>query len=111
MADLEDGAEDDVDRLATKKRSVETELARVERQIFDLECNYLRDTAKSGNVLVGWHGYRDMIGASSRGASARGGPSSSKGKEQSKKKQRTEPRAAERLFSLSSVTSPAATGR
>lgn len=36
---------------------LEEELARTERQIYELEEEYLQETVKDGNILRGWDGY------------------------------------------------------
>ena len=40
-----------------KKSNLEEELRRVERQIYELEGEYLQETVKDGNILRGWDGY------------------------------------------------------
>ena len=97
---VEEDAISDVNRLASKKASIEAEISRVERQIFDLEGTYLRDTASTGNVLVGWQGFKDRLEAQRKGKTGYEGS-----KHASSNKVKVA--ASDRLFSLSSVTSPA----
>ena len=73
-----------------KKLNLEEELAKCERQIYELEGEYLQETVKDGNVFRGWDGYLGL-GASS-GAIRR----------------INRFREADRLFSASSATSASA---
>lgn len=81
----------DKDALAAAlkaKASLEEELERIEKQIYDLEGNYLGATAQYGNVLRGWAGVGSLDKLPpADDASHAVAPT-------------------ERLFSLSSVTSP-----
>lgn len=73
--------------ILEKKQLLEEDLRRVEKQIYDLEGEYLQETVKDGNILRGWDGYLGK-GASS-GAIRR----------------INRFREADRMFSASSVTS------
>merc|ERR1712039_185571 len=44
-------------KLQERKATLEEELARTERQIYELEGEYLQETVKDGNILRGWDGY------------------------------------------------------
>mmetsp|Transcript_42496 Transcript_42496/g.93120 ORF Transcript_42496/g.93120 Transcript_42496/m.93120 type:complete len:116 (+) Transcript_42496:261-608(+) len=44
-------------KLQERKATLEEELARAERQIYELEGEYLQETVKDGNILRGWDGY------------------------------------------------------
>jgi len=70
-----------------KKGNLEEELRRVERQIYELEGEYLQETVKDGNILRGWEGY--MGQQASSGAIRR----------------INRFREADRMFSASSLTS------
>ena len=43
--------------ILEKKSLLEEELRRVERQIYELEGEYLQETVKDGNILRGWDSY------------------------------------------------------
>ena len=73
--------------ILEKKQLLEEDLRRVEKQIYELEGEYLQETVKDGNILRGWDGYLGK-GASS-GAIRR----------------INRFREADRMFSASSVTS------
>ena len=45
-------ASQEVAKLQERKASLEEELARTERQIYDLEGEYLQETVKDGNIHV-----------------------------------------------------------
>merc|ERR1712070_191426 len=47
----------DVSRLQEQRMKLEQELMRTERQIYELEGEYLQETLKDGNALRGWDGY------------------------------------------------------
>mmetsp|Transcript_35271 Transcript_35271/g.112265 ORF Transcript_35271/g.112265 Transcript_35271/m.112265 type:complete len:119 (+) Transcript_35271:3-359(+) len=47
----------DVAKLQERRAVLEEELARTERQIYELEGEYLQETVKDGNILRGWDGY------------------------------------------------------
>ena len=47
----------DLTKLTEKKQALEEELARTEKQIYDLEADFLQETLKEGNILRGWEGY------------------------------------------------------
>lgn len=68
-----------------KRKELRQELALLEKQIFDLETTYLDETREFGNIFTGWKAYL------------------SADKVKSKKQITLE----ERLFSLSSISSPA----
>mmetsp|Transcript_40685 Transcript_40685/g.101757 ORF Transcript_40685/g.101757 Transcript_40685/m.101757 type:complete len:148 (+) Transcript_40685:13-456(+) len=64
-------------------------LVKLEKEIFDLEGQYLEETANTGNILRGWEGYFQSI-SQQRGNQVR--PNKIKN--------------SDRIFSLSSVTAP-----
>uniref|UniRef100_A9T7H3 Chromatin modification-related protein MEAF6 n=1 Tax=Physcomitrium patens TaxID=3218 RepID=A9T7H3_PHYPA len=64
------------------------ELRTVEKQLYDLETTYLHDSSQCGNVLKGFEGFLSSI----------------KGSGNLKRPRKFQPE--DRLFSLSSVTSP-----
>ncbi|XP_024522816.1 chromatin modification-related protein eaf6-like [Selaginella moellendorffii] len=74
----------------SKREKLLEELRNVEKQVYDLETTYLHDSSQCGNVLKGFEGFL----SSAKGA----------GNMKRPRKFSTE----DRLFSLSSVTSPAA---
>merc|ERR1719316_2357663 len=43
--------------ILEKKQTLEEDLRAVEKQIYDLEGEYLQETVKDGNILRGWDGY------------------------------------------------------
>ncbi|KAK4531191.1 hypothetical protein CCYA_CCYA07G2048 [Cyanidiococcus yangmingshanensis] len=91
----------EIKTLERGKKELEEKLARIERQIYDMETSYLEDTWAQGNIARGWDntlrkGSRHLDGttAGSRGSSA----------------QMSRPRKMQdidRIFSRSSITSPA----
>ncbi|XP_071724683.1 uncharacterized protein [Rutidosis leptorrhynchoides] len=76
--------------LLQKRAKLQEELRSIERQVYDMETSYLQDPNQCGNVLKGFEGFL----------------SSSKNNAIWKRSRKFQ--AADRLFSLSSVTSPAA---
>ena len=70
---------------AKRRKELRNELSLIEKQIYDLETTYLEETKGFGNIFVGWNGYLSTE------------------KTKSKKNVSNE----ERLFSLSSLSSPA----
>ena len=77
-----------VSAILEKKQLLEEDLRRVEKQIYQLEGEYLQDTVKDGNIIRGWDSYLGNTSASS-GAIRR----------------INRFREADRMFSASSVTS------
>ncbi|XP_078440439.1 histone acetyltransferase subunit NuA4-domain protein isoform X2 [Wolffia australiana] len=75
--------------LLSKRDRLQEELRHIEKQVYDLETSYLQDSAQCGNVLKGFEGFL----------------SSSKSTANLKRSRKFQPE--DRLFSLSSVTSPA----
>lgn len=73
--------------LLEKKLELEQELAQLEIQIFDLEGSYLEESTQFGNVLKGWEGFLNAAQLKNSGV------------------KRTV-KDGERMFSLSSVSSP-----
>jgi len=71
--------------IQKRRKELRTELSLIEKQIYDLETTYLEDSKDFGNIFIGWGAYLAPE------------------KIKSKKSVQNE----ERLFSLSSVTSPA----
>jgi len=82
----------DAASLTQQKMDLEARIAQLEHQIYNLERSYLEITADSGNVLRGWTDYLTA------------GPLRSKQAQHARKHKFSE---SDRLFSLSSVTSPA----
>ncbi|KAL4271203.1 hypothetical protein GQ457_13G025970 [Hibiscus cannabinus] len=76
--------------LMTKRGKLQDDLRNIEKQVYELETNYLQDSSHFGQVLKGFEGFL----------------SSSKNTANLKRSRKFLPE--DRLFSLSSVTSPAA---
>ncbi|KAG6475115.1 chromatin modification-related protein MEAF6-like [Zingiber officinale] len=76
--------------LMSRRESLRDELRAIERQVYDLETTYLQDSNQNGSVLKGFEGFL----------------SSSKSTANLKRSRKFQPE--DRLFSLSSITSPAA---
>jgi len=76
---------DDLLELVKKKTEIESKLINMERQIFNLEENYLAETSNCGNLVKGWDSYLSNKM-----------PITTK---------RTKVRDIDRIFSLSSTTS------
>jgi len=74
-----------VSSLQKRRKELRTELSLIEKQIYDLESTYLEDTKEFGNIFTGWDSYLSK----------------------EKVKLKTKITNDDRLFSLSSVTSPA----
>lgn len=74
-----------VSSLQKRRKELRNELSLIEKQIYDLESTYLEDTKEFGNIFTGWDSYL------------------SKEKVKLKMKITND----DRLFSLSSITSPA----
>ena len=68
-----------------RKKELRKELNTIEKQIYDLETTYLEETKDFGNVFIGWDGYFST----------------------DKVKPKRVIHNEDRLFSLSSFTSPA----
>ncbi|BBN03009.1 chromatin modification-related protein EAF6 [Marchantia polymorpha subsp. ruderalis] len=75
--------------LLSKREKLNEELKSVEKQVYDMETTYLHDSSQCGSVLKGFEAYL----------------SSSKNAGNLKRSRKFQPE--DRLFSLSSVTSPA----
>ncbi|XP_008810725.1 chromatin modification-related protein MEAF6-like [Phoenix dactylifera] len=75
--------------LMGKKEKLQEELRNIEKQVYDLETSYLQDSNQCGNVLKGFEGFL----------------SSSKSAINLKRSRKFQP--DDRIFSSSSVTSPA----
>ncbi len=73
-----------VSEVSRRRNELRSELTQIEKQIYDLEGSYLEETRDFGNVFTGWNNYLSY--------------------EKMKSKKITND---ERLFSLSSMTSPA----
>ncbi|XVE77914.1 hypothetical protein DITRI_Ditri13aG0102300 [Diplodiscus trichospermus] len=76
--------------LLSRRAKLQEELRNIERQVYDMETSYLQDPSQCGNVLKGFEGFL----------------SSTKSTALLKRSRKFQPE--DRLFSLSSVTSPAA---
>ncbi|XP_059632356.1 chromatin modification-related protein eaf6-like [Cornus florida] len=76
--------------LISKREKLQEELRNVEKQVYELETSYLQESSQFGNVLKGFEGFL----------------SSAKNTANLKRSRKFQPE--DRLFSLSSVTSPAA---
>ncbi|KAG2719139.1 hypothetical protein I3843_03G246600 [Carya illinoinensis] len=76
--------------LLSRRAKLHEELRNIEKQVYDMETGYLQDPSQCGNVLKGFEGFL----------------SSSKSTALLKRSRKFQPE--DRLFSLSSVTSPAA---
>ncbi|CAH9126764.1 unnamed protein product [Cuscuta epithymum] len=76
--------------ILNKRQKLQEELRNIEKQVFDLETTYLQETGSFGNALRGFEGF---LSSSNKSSSLK----------RSRKFQ-----LEDRLFSLSSVTSPAA---
>ncbi|XP_026457498.1 chromatin modification-related protein eaf6-like [Papaver somniferum] len=75
--------------LMSKREKLQEELRGIEKQVHELETSYLQDSSQGGNVLKGFEGFL----------------SSTKSTTNLKRSRKFQPE--DRLFSLSSVTSPA----
>lgn len=75
--------------LLCKRAKLHEDLRIIEKQVYDMETSYLQDPSQCGNVLKGYEGFL----------------SSSKSTTLLKRSRKFQPE--DRLFSLSSVTSPA----
>ncbi|KAL9662389.1 hypothetical protein QQ045_027222 [Rhodiola kirilowii] len=75
--------------LLVKRAKLHEELRNIEKQVYEMETSYLQDPSQCGNVLKGFEGFL----------------SSSKSTTLLKRSRKFQPE--DRLFSLSSVTSPA----
>uniref|UniRef100_A0A1D1Z771 Chromatin modification-related protein MEAF6 n=1 Tax=Anthurium amnicola TaxID=1678845 RepID=A0A1D1Z771_9ARAE len=75
--------------LLSKRDKLHEELRNIEKQVYDLETSYLQDSNQCGNVLKGFEVFL----------------SSSKSTANLKRSRKFQPE--DRLFSLSSITSPA----
>ncbi|XP_074291016.1 uncharacterized protein LOC141617757 [Silene latifolia] len=75
--------------LLSKREKLHDELRNIEKQVYDLETSYLQDSNHFGHVLKGFEGFL----------------SSSKSATNLKRPRKFQPE--DRIFSLSSVTSPA----
>lgn len=76
--------------LMSKKQKLQEELRTIEKQVYELETSYLQESSNFGNV---WKGFEGFL-------------SSSKNSTNLKRSRKFQ--LEDRLFSLSSVTSPAA---
>ncbi|KAL3531237.1 hypothetical protein ACH5RR_010559 [Cinchona calisaya] len=76
--------------LLCKRAKLHEDLLNIEKQVYDMETSYLQDPSQCGNVLKGFEGFL----------------SSSKNTTLLKRSRKFQPE--DRLFSLSSITSPAA---
>ncbi|OIT38237.1 PREDICTED: chromatin modification-related protein eaf6-like [Nicotiana attenuata] len=76
--------------LLSKREKLQDELRNVEKQVYELETSYLQETGTFGNALKGFEGF---LSTSNKNSNLK----------RSRKFQ-----LEDRLFSLSSVTSPAA---
>jgi hypothetical protein len=50
-------ARQELEQLLERKAYVDGQLAQMEAQLYDLEGAYLEETATTGNVVTGFHGY------------------------------------------------------
>ncbi|RYR24978.1 hypothetical protein Ahy_B02g058594 isoform A [Arachis hypogaea] len=75
--------------LLSRRAKLHEDLRSIEKQVYDMETSYLQDPGQCGNVLKGFEGFL----------------SSSKNTALLKRSRKFQPE--DRLFSLSSVTSPA----
>ncbi|KAL3517698.1 hypothetical protein ACH5RR_020287 [Cinchona calisaya] len=76
--------------LLCKRAKLHEQLRNIEKQVYEMETSYLQDPSQCGNVLKGFEGFL----------------SSSKNTTLLKRSRKFQPE--DRLFSLSSTTSPAA---
>ncbi|ESQ56166.1 hypothetical protein EUTSA_v10026437mg [Eutrema salsugineum] len=76
--------------LLNKREKLRQELRSIEKQVYELETSYLQESSHIGNALKGFEGFL----------------SSSKSSASAKRSRKFQPE--DRVFSLSSVTSPAA---
>ncbi|KAL5561889.1 hypothetical protein UlMin_031636 [Ulmus minor] len=76
--------------LLGRRAKLQEDLRNIEKQVYDMETSYLQDPSQCGNVLKGFEGFL----------------SSTKSTALLKRSRKFQPE--DRLFSLSSVTSPAA---
>ena len=94
--------------------SLRQDLVQLEKQIFDLEGNYLENTRDFGNIFHGWNQYvsqRHLYSGSDTGPGSGSGPGGGgrggRGGGRGGRGGRRGVLNEERLFSLSSASSPA----
>ncbi|KAG9315788.1 histone acetyltransferase subunit NuA4-domain-containing protein [Chiua virens] len=62
-----DKVKDELAKMLMKKRAADRQLAQIELSIYNLETNYLTDTASTGNIIHGFDGYlKPTQGAAAR---------------------------------------------
>ncbi len=105
--------------LEQKKAGLLKDLQQLEQKIYNIEGKYLEDSLPSGNVLVGWSSFlpkssslvdKETLNSISK-KTTKSESSSSPGKKKrqgthSDEKSPKKPRLQDRIFSLSSITSP-----